>query len=63
MYSSLSPTRPRQVAAFAIRVDGVVLASSTSAGGTLGLVVADEVFSGAGFFGLLYPSYTLVMDR
>ena len=48
-----------RIAAFIIRA---VLAGSTSAGGTLGLVVGETVLSGVGYFGLLYSAYTVVMD-
>jgi hypothetical protein len=49
-----------RVTAFIIRS---VLASSSSAGENLGLLIGDEVLFGVGFFGLLYSAYTLVLDR
>ncbi|KAG5652320.1 hypothetical protein H0H81_005433 [Sphagnurus paluster] len=49
-----------RIAAFIIRA---VLAGSGSAGRSLGLLIADEVLFGVGFFGLLYSAYTLVLDR
>lgn len=49
-----------RVAAFIIRA---VLAGSTKAGETLGLVIADEILSQVGYFSLLYSAYTLVLDR
>ncbi|PPQ91306.1 hypothetical protein CVT25_006600 [Psilocybe cyanescens] len=48
-----------RIAAFAIRA---VLAGSSTAGETLGLVIADEILFGVGYFGLLYSAYTLVLD-
>jgi len=49
-----------RVAAFTIRS---VLAGSEKAGETLGLVIADQILSSVGYFGLLYSAYTLVLDR
>jgi hypothetical protein len=49
-----------RIAAFTIRA---VLAGSKTAGDNLGVVVADEILSSVGYFGLLYSSYTLVLDR
>lgn len=49
-----------RVAAFAIRSD---LTVSETSGETLGLVIADEVLFGVGYFSLLYSAYILVMDR
>jgi hypothetical protein len=48
-----------RIAAFGIRA---ALAGLNSAGQTLGLLIADEILSGVGFFGLLYSAYTLVLD-
>ncbi|KAF9044079.1 hypothetical protein BJ165DRAFT_1389951 [Panaeolus papilionaceus] len=49
-----------RLVAFIIRA---VLAGNDSAGQDLGLLIADEVLFGVGFAGLLYSSYTLVLDR
>lgn len=49
-----------RLVAFIIRA---ILAGSESAGESLGLFIADEVFFSTGFFGLLYGSYGLVMSR
>ncbi|KAF8061793.1 hypothetical protein FPV67DRAFT_296475 [Lyophyllum atratum] len=49
-----------RITAFIIRA---ILAASDTAGRNLGLLLADEVLFGAGFFGLLYSAYTLVLDR
>jgi len=49
-----------RVTAFIIRA---VLAGSESAGENLGLVIANEILSSVGYFGLLYSAYTLVLDR
>ncbi|KAF8892350.1 hypothetical protein CPB84DRAFT_1748770 [Gymnopilus junonius] len=49
-----------RIAAFAIRA---ALAGSSSAGQNLGLLIADQVLFGVGYFGLLYSAYTLVLDR
>ncbi|PBK85470.1 hypothetical protein ARMGADRAFT_1128853, partial [Armillaria gallica] len=46
--------------AFIIRA---ILIGSDSAGKNLGLLIADEVLFGIGFFGLLYNAYTLVLDK
>ncbi|KAK0229301.1 hypothetical protein EDD85DRAFT_923241 [Armillaria nabsnona] len=46
--------------AFIIRA---ILMGSDSAGKSLGLLVADEILFGIGFFGLLYAAYTLVPDK
>ena len=55
------------VAYFLVRVTGFtirsVLAGSESAGETLGLVIADQILSSVGYFGLLYSAYNLVLDR
>lgn len=48
-----------RIAAFGIRA---ALAGLDSAGQTLGLLIADEILSSVGFFGLLYSAYTLVLD-
>ncbi|KAG9225171.1 hypothetical protein CCMSSC00406_0007418 [Pleurotus cornucopiae] len=49
-----------RVAAFAIRA---AMAGSASSGRSLGLYIADQVLFGAGFAGLLYSAYILVLDR
>ena len=49
-----------RITAFVIRS---VLASASSAGENLGLLIGDEILFGVGFFGLLYSAYTLVLDR
>ncbi|KAF8809298.1 hypothetical protein BYT27DRAFT_7136418 [Phlegmacium glaucopus] len=49
-----------RVAAFAIRT---ALAASSSAGESLGLVIAESTLFGVGYFSLLYSAYTLVLDR
>lgn len=49
-----------RVVTFAIRV---ALTSSKSAEQSLGVVIAEQVLSGVGYFGLLFSSYLLVMDR
>jgi len=48
-----------RITAFAIRA---VLAGSESAAENLGLLTADEILFGVGFFGLVYSAYTLVLD-
>jgi hypothetical protein len=48
-----------RITAFGIRA---ALAGLDSAGETLSLLIADEILSGVGFFGLLYSAYTLVLD-
>ncbi|KAF9526922.1 hypothetical protein CPB83DRAFT_884643 [Crepidotus variabilis] len=48
-----------RVVAFIIRA---VLAGSNNAGTNLGLVIADQILLGVGYFGLLYSAYTLVLD-
>ncbi|KAF9526921.1 hypothetical protein CPB83DRAFT_816514 [Crepidotus variabilis] len=48
-----------RVVAFIIRA---VLAGSSNAGTNLGLVIADQILFGVGYFGLLYSAYTLVLD-
>ncbi|KIM49901.1 hypothetical protein M413DRAFT_439029 [Hebeloma cylindrosporum] len=48
-----------RIAAFGIRA---ALAGLDSAGENLSLLIADQVLSGVGFFGLLYSAYTLVLD-
>ena len=40
-----------------------VLAGSESAGEDLNLVIAESIVYSVGFFGLLYSTYTLVLDR
>ncbi len=40
-----------------------IVIGSDSAGKNLGLLIADEVLFGIGFFGLLYAAYTLVLDK
>lgn len=61
-YLSFRSDLSRQVrlAAFVIRA---ILVSSTSAGENLSLFIADEVFFYAGYFGLLYGSFSLTRDR
>ncbi|KAJ3810754.1 hypothetical protein F5876DRAFT_41144 [Lentinula aff. lateritia] len=49
-----------RVAAFIMRA---ISAGVTSAGDNDGLFIATEVLFSVGFFGLLYATYTLVMDR
>jgi multidrug transporter EmrE-like cation transporter len=49
-----------RITSFSIRA---ALAGSASAGGDLGLIIAYAVLSGVGFFGLLYSTYTLIVDR
>jgi len=49
-----------RVTAFIIRS---VLAGSEKAGENLGLVIANQILSSVGYFGLLYSAYTLVLDR
>ena len=48
-----------RITAFGIRA---ALAGLDSAGENLSLLIAEEVLSGVGFFGLLYSAYTLVLD-
>jgi len=48
-----------RITAFAIRA---VLAGSESAAENLGLLTANEILFGVGFFGLVYSAYTLVLD-
>ncbi|KAI0821018.1 hypothetical protein BC629DRAFT_1587349 [Irpex lacteus] len=40
-----------------------VIAASSSASTSLGLVISQQVIYNIGFFGLLYSAYTLVLDR
>ncbi|KAF8888342.1 hypothetical protein BD779DRAFT_1800329 [Infundibulicybe gibba] len=49
-----------RVTAFIIRA---VLSGSDSVGHNLNLLIGDEIHFGVGFAGLLYSSYTLVLDR
>jgi hypothetical protein len=49
-----------RIAAFVTRA---VLAASGSARENLRLVIVNQVLYGAGFFGLMYSAYTLVLDR
>ncbi|KAF8993945.1 hypothetical protein BDQ17DRAFT_1392501 [Cyathus striatus] len=49
-----------RIAAFIIRA---ILAGVESAGENLGLLIADDILIGVGFFSLLYPAYALVLDR
>ncbi|TFK68652.1 hypothetical protein BDN72DRAFT_841538 [Pluteus cervinus] len=49
-----------RTSAFAIRT---ALAASDTAGQNLGLYIAEQVLFSVGFVGLLYSSYTLVLDR
>ncbi len=48
-----------RIAAFVLRA---VLVSIESEGQKLGLLIADQILFGVGFFGLLYSAYTLVLD-
>ncbi|KAJ3502772.1 hypothetical protein NLJ89_g8734 [Agrocybe chaxingu] len=48
-----------RIAAFTLRI---VLTASESAGENIGILIADEILFGVGFFGLLYSAYTLVLD-
>ncbi|CAA7266695.1 unnamed protein product [Cyclocybe aegerita] len=48
-----------RIAAFTLRI---VLTASESAGENIGILIADEVLFGVGFFGLLYSAYTLVLN-
>ena len=54
------PPFPVRIAAFTIRA---VLAGLDSAGENFSLLIADQVLTSVGFFGLLYSAYTLVLDR
>ncbi|KDR82181.1 hypothetical protein GALMADRAFT_135541 [Galerina marginata CBS 339.88] len=58
-FNQYSPYHEVRIAAFAIRA---ALAGLESAGENLGLLIADEVLFGVGYFGLLYSAYTLVLD-
>jgi len=49
-----------RIAAFTIRA---ILAGLDSAGENLSLLIADQVLTSVGFFGLLFSAYTLVLDR
>ncbi|KAG5636340.1 hypothetical protein H0H81_008362 [Sphagnurus paluster] len=49
-----------RIAGFIIRA---ILAASDSVGSNLGVLIAEQVLFGVGFFGLLYSAYTLVLDR
>lgn len=49
-----------RVSAFAIRA---ALAASSTAGENEDLFIAEQILYNAGFFGLLYSAYTLVLDR
>lgn len=53
------PVYAVRIAAFALRA---VLVSIESEGQKLGLLIADQILFGVGFFGLLYSAYTLVLD-
>lgn len=50
---------PVRIAAFVLRA---ILISMDSVGKTLSNLITDEILFGVGFFGLLYSSYTLVLD-
>ena len=56
----MGPTHLVRVVAFAMRA---MLAKVESAGENLNLVLAQQIIYGAGFFGLLYSAYLLVLDR
>ncbi|KAG6811039.1 hypothetical protein H0H92_009270 [Tricholoma furcatifolium] len=49
-----------RVAAFSVRAS---LAASEAAGENISILIADQVLFGAGFFGVMYSAYTLVLDR
>jgi len=49
-----------RVTAFVMRA---VLAGSSGAASNLGLVIGESIVYSVGFFGLLYSTYTLVLDR
>ncbi|GBE80078.1 hypothetical protein BKA93DRAFT_824712 [Sparassis latifolia] len=49
-----------RIVAFSLRA---ALAGSTSAGSNLNLYIAAQILYNVGFFGVLYSSYTLVLDR
>ncbi|KAG5636341.1 hypothetical protein H0H81_008363 [Sphagnurus paluster] len=49
-----------RIAGFIIRA---ILAASDSVASNLGVLIAEQVLFGVGFFGLLYSAYTLVLDR
>lgn len=48
-----------RIAAFILRS---VLVTVAADGEKLGLLIADQVLLGIGYFGLLYSAYTLVLD-
>jgi hypothetical protein len=48
-----------RIVTFAMRA---ALAGSESAGENVNLLIADEIISGVGYFGLLYSAYILVLD-
>jgi hypothetical protein len=48
-----------RIIAFSMRA---ALADSESAGENLNLLIAEQIISGVGYFGLLYSAYTLVLD-
>jgi len=56
----MEPTRPVRVVAFAMRA---ALAKIESAGENLNLVLAQQIIYGAGFFGILYSAYIMLLDR
>ena len=49
-----------RIVAFSMRA---ALAANESAAKNLNVVIAEMVIYNVGFFGLLYSSYTLVLDR
>jgi len=49
-----------RLVAFLLRT---IVASSDSAGSELNLLIAEQVIYNVGFFGVLYSTYTLVLDR
>jgi hypothetical protein len=51
---------PVRFVAFLLRA---ILAGSDSAGSKLNLLIAEQVIYNVGFFGVLYSTYTLVLDR
>ncbi|KAF4615433.1 hypothetical protein D9613_003543 [Agrocybe pediades] len=59
VYATLTLFCLIRVTAFSIRA---ALAGITSAGENFNLFIADEILVGVGYFGLLYSSYTLVLD-
>jgi len=60
VYTVLSVFCTIRITAFIIRA---ILAGNVTDADNLGLVIADQILFGVGFFGLLYSAYTLVLDR